>query len=259
MIFSADSDDSIGSPRRICGTRRLRGPLSSRWPRGGRVHPGLRADREALLLAALGGTIAVGAWLNREVPIPEVVTYENGVIMATGAVASSSLSIRRRSRSARSAASTECDLITRRCDRRGRPTAAASPTSRRRRPISGWLTKPASGYTRRPLGKRDRSTECSDVYCELEWTSRRTDPGRIHHVPGLRRNPRPGRPRGRFGRDPAHRPRDGPHCAAAFSPDGTHIALPMIGGGRGCTSSTSAGSRMAPSAARPAVTGSSGR
>ena len=45
-------------------------------------NPSMGLIAAALLLAALGGTIAVGAWLNRPPSIPEIVTYDNGVIAA---------------------------------------------------------------------------------------------------------------------------------------------------------------------------------
>ena len=44
--------------------------------------PSLGLIAAALLLAALGGTIAVSAWLNRTPTVPEAVTYDNGMIAA---------------------------------------------------------------------------------------------------------------------------------------------------------------------------------
>ena len=45
-------------------------------------NPGLALIAIALLLAALAGTIVVGAWLNRELPAPKIMTYDNGMIVA---------------------------------------------------------------------------------------------------------------------------------------------------------------------------------
>jgi Tol biopolymer transport system component len=44
--------------------------------------PAMGLIAAALLLAALGGTLAVGAWLNRTPALPEAVTYDNGMIAA---------------------------------------------------------------------------------------------------------------------------------------------------------------------------------
>src|SRR6186997_1654787 len=44
--------------------------------------PSLAMIAMALLLAALAGTVAVGALLNRELPAPETVRYDNGIIVA---------------------------------------------------------------------------------------------------------------------------------------------------------------------------------
>lgn len=46
-------------------------------------NPGLALIAMALLLAALGGTLAVGAWLDRTPALPEIVTYENGMIVGS--------------------------------------------------------------------------------------------------------------------------------------------------------------------------------
>jgi Tol biopolymer transport system component len=45
--------------------------------------PGMALIATALLLAALAGTIAVGGWLNQPSPVREIVTYENGMIVAS--------------------------------------------------------------------------------------------------------------------------------------------------------------------------------
>jgi len=45
-------------------------------------NPGLALIAIALLLAALAGAIVVGGWLNRQLPAPKVVTYDNGMIVA---------------------------------------------------------------------------------------------------------------------------------------------------------------------------------
>ncbi len=47
-------------------------------------NPGMALIAIALLLAALAGAIVVGAWLNRNLPAPEIVTYDNGMIVAYG-------------------------------------------------------------------------------------------------------------------------------------------------------------------------------
>src|SRR5687768_13835660 len=44
--------------------------------------PAMGLIAAALLLAALGGTLAVGALLNRTPALPEAVTYDNGMIAA---------------------------------------------------------------------------------------------------------------------------------------------------------------------------------
>ena len=44
--------------------------------------PGLGLLAATLLLAALAGTVAVGAWLNRTPPVRETVTYDNGMLTA---------------------------------------------------------------------------------------------------------------------------------------------------------------------------------
>ena len=44
-------------------------------------NPGLAMIGVALLLAAMAGTVAVGAWLNRPSPVREIVTYDNGMIV----------------------------------------------------------------------------------------------------------------------------------------------------------------------------------
>jgi Tol biopolymer transport system component len=44
-------------------------------------NPGMAMIAVALLLAAMAGTVAVGAWLNRTSPVPEILTYDNGMIV----------------------------------------------------------------------------------------------------------------------------------------------------------------------------------
>ena len=44
--------------------------------------PGAALIALALTLAALGGTVAVGAWLDRQSPAPEATTYDNGMLVA---------------------------------------------------------------------------------------------------------------------------------------------------------------------------------
>jgi Tol biopolymer transport system component len=45
-------------------------------------NPGMALIAVSLLLAALAGTVAVGAWLERQPSIPDLVTYENGMMVA---------------------------------------------------------------------------------------------------------------------------------------------------------------------------------
>jgi dipeptidyl aminopeptidase/acylaminoacyl peptidase len=52
--------------------------LAPRW----RFSPSLAMIAVALLMAALAGTVAVGALLNQKLPSPETATYENGMIVA---------------------------------------------------------------------------------------------------------------------------------------------------------------------------------
>ncbi len=44
-------------------------------------NPGLAMIAVALLLAAMAGTVAVGAWLSRPSPVPKITTYDNGMIV----------------------------------------------------------------------------------------------------------------------------------------------------------------------------------
>ena len=44
--------------------------------------PGLGLLAMALLLVAVAGTVAVGAWLDRSTPGPKIVTYDNGMLVA---------------------------------------------------------------------------------------------------------------------------------------------------------------------------------
>ena len=44
-------------------------------------NPGMAMIAVALLLAAMAGTVAVGAWLSRPSPVREIVTYDNGMIV----------------------------------------------------------------------------------------------------------------------------------------------------------------------------------
>ena len=46
--------------------------------------PAMGLIAAALLLAALAGTVAVGAWLNQPAPEREILTYDNGMITASG-------------------------------------------------------------------------------------------------------------------------------------------------------------------------------
>jgi dipeptidyl aminopeptidase/acylaminoacyl peptidase len=48
-----------------------------------RVSPTLVLIALALLTAALAGAVTVGSWLNRPAPVPKVVTYENGMLVAS--------------------------------------------------------------------------------------------------------------------------------------------------------------------------------
>ncbi len=203
-------------------------------PRRTLFTPGFALIATALLLAALGGTIAVGAWLNREVPIPEVVTYENGVIMANGGCGQL-VSLDPTSGEIREvvAASTECDFD----NSALRPAwssdgsrlayLAAAQTDLGMADEAGvWVYEAATGETR-------QVTECSE-YCDGVDIS--PDGSHVAYItyPGsgtyaLAVVAVDGGETYRIDL-PGGRPGTG---GAAFSPDGSHIALSMIGGKSG--------------------------
>ena len=139
-------------------------------------NPGLALIAIALLLAALAGAIVVGGWLNRQLPAPKVVTYDNGMIVAyagCGRVVSLDptsleveISLRRR------LTATIPPQMTTGHGLRGRWTAAASPISCRRPMGPEASTRPTPGSTTRRPARRGSWTIV--ITGARESTSRRT-------------------------------------------------------------------------------------
>jgi Tol biopolymer transport system component len=191
--------------------------------------PGLALIAMALLLAALGGTVAVGTWLDRQTPVPEVVTYENGLIMAYGGCGELvSLDPTSGEVRERVAAPTECGGA-------GQVPAWSSDGSRLAYLVwprtdlgvgGVWVYEPATGETR-------QVAECAG-YCHGMDIS--PDGSHVAYVAGQDSG---GYALAVVAVDggetyridlPGGRPGNG---GPAFAPDGAHIALSMIGGASG--------------------------
>jgi Tol biopolymer transport system component len=184
----------------------------------------------ALLLAALAGTIAVGAWFNQPAPVREIVTYENGMIVASQGcgqivgIDPTSLEAREIGR-----LGSDCEegpwAHSPVWSSDGTRLAYIVSASAQDPDVAGiWVYEAATGEARRLDLCRDES--CSDIDISptgslisyLSWVSDGTlelvvaevDSGEIHRI------------------DLASQPR-----TPRFSPDGSHIALPMIGGQSG--------------------------
>ena len=181
----------------------------------------------ALLLAALGGTVAVGAWLNRSPSIPEIVTYDNGMIVAT-AECGRIVGIDPTSLETRELVGADCE---------GGPWAESpawsSDGSRLAYLVTGEDQAAASvGIYEAATGEARQVATCPEGFCgpmdispdgslvafiasasdgtPQQLAVLEVDSGEVHRLE-LQSVPR--------------QPR--------FSPDGTHIALPLYGGRSG--------------------------
>jgi Tol biopolymer transport system component len=193
-------------------------------------NPGMGLIAVALLLAALAGTLAVGAWLNRPSPVRETVTYENGMIAAYGGCGQITAIDPASFETREIAAGSDCqeDLWAQRpaWSSDGSRLAYLVPaTSEGEDGRAGiWLYEAATEEARQIDACRDGSCSWIDISPDGSLVAYVTDSGDGRsalaiaevdsgEVQRIALDSQPRNPR--------------------FSPDGSHITLPMIGGRSG--------------------------
>lgn len=188
-------------------------------------NPGMGLIAAALLLAALAGTVAIGAWLDRQSPTTETVTYDNGMVVSYvecgGLVAIDQTSSQQRGIGPEPSRCQIDNTPVPAWSRDGRRLAFFVPPSQELEAGGVWIYEAATGETRQVGECRfcgatlDISPDASLIaYADFDdgiaLAVVEVDSGQTYRVPLIGQ---PGR--------------------AEFSPDGSHVAIPLLGGTSG--------------------------